>query len=153
MGAHADPGAARPAIRLDPADNVVVARVEIAAGTEIPGEGVTARQDIPAGHKIATAPIARGATLIAFPTGRGSCFGSVPAPTVKLASNSAMFRRMEGDMDIDCGPVIDGTATLDEMGAELFDALLRVASGRPSKSEALGIGADEFAPWPIGVTG
>lgn len=101
----------------------------------------------------ATGQIAGGANLIVFTTGRGSCFGSFPSPTVKLASNSAMFRRMEGDMDINCGPVIDGTATLDEMGAEIFQTLLRVASGQPSKSEALGIGADEFAPWPIGVTG
>ncbi|MCB1341297.1 MAG: UxaA family hydrolase, partial [Pseudooceanicola sp.] len=88
-----------------------------------------------------------------FTTGRGSCFGSYPSPTIKLASNSPMARRMAGDMDIDCGPVIDGTRTLDEMGDEIFGHILSIASGEQSRSEAQGIGAEEFAPWPIGVTG
>jgi altronate hydrolase len=56
-------------------------------------------------------------------------------------------------MDINCGPVIDGDKSLDEMGAEIFEELLLIASGKQSKSEALGVGAEEFAPWPIGVTG
>lgn len=101
----------------------------------------------------ATGQIAGGATLIAFTTGRGSCFGSYPSPTIKLASNTPMFEKMSGDMDINCGTVIDGTASLDEMGQQIFDEIIAVASGRPSKSEALGIGAEEFVPWPIGVTG
>lgn len=101
----------------------------------------------------ATGQIAGGANLICFTTGRGSCFGSYPAPTIKLASNTPMYDRMQGDMDINCGPVIDGTATLDQMGDAIFRTILDVASGQPSKSEALGIGAEEFAPWPIGVTG
>ncbi|MGD1877743.1 MAG: UxaA family hydrolase [Kiloniellaceae bacterium] len=99
----------------------------------------------------ATGQIAGGANLICFTTGRGSCFGSFPAPTVKLATNTPMYQRMTGDMDINCGPVIDGTATLDEMGEAIFWKLLAVASGEKSKSEALGVGADEFVPWPIGV--
>ncbi|WP_419409858.1 UxaA family hydrolase [Primorskyibacter sp. 2E107] len=101
----------------------------------------------------ATGQIAGGATLICFTTGRGSCFGSFPAPTIKLASNSTMFARMEGDMDINCGPVVDGEKTLDQMGREIFETILAVASGQASKSEALGVGQEEFAPWPIGVTG
>jgi altronate hydrolase len=101
----------------------------------------------------ATGQIAGGAHLICFTTGRGSCFGSFPAPTIKLATNTPMFERMIGDMDINCGPVIDGTATLDEMGEVIFQKMLAVASGEKSKSEALGIGEDEFVPWPIGVTG
>lgn len=101
----------------------------------------------------ATGQIAGGANLICFTTGRGSCFGSYPAPTVKLASNSAMFAQMEGDMDVNCGPVIDGTASLDDMAQIVFDEILAVASGKRSKSEALGVGSEEFAPWPIGVTG
>lgn len=101
----------------------------------------------------ATGQIAGGANLICFTTGRGSCFGSYPAPTIKLASNTPMFDRMSGDMDINCGPVIDGTRTLEQMGQEIFDCILSVASGERSKSELLGIGADEFVPWPIGVTG
>ena len=101
----------------------------------------------------ATGQIAGGANLICFTTGRGSCFGSYPAPTIKLASNTPMYDRMKGDMDINCGPVIDGTATLDQMGDAIFRTILDVASGRRSKSEVLGVGAEEFAPWPIGVTG
>lgn len=101
----------------------------------------------------ATGQIAGGANLICFTTGRGSCFGSYPAPTIKLASNTTMYDRMAGDMDINCGPVIDGTKTLEEMGEEIFAKILSVASGERTKSEALGVGEDEFAPWPIGVTG
>lgn len=101
----------------------------------------------------ATGQIAGGANLICFTTGRGSCFGSYPSPTVKLASNTPMFTRMFDDMDINCGTIIDGVETLDNVGQKIFDHILRVASGMPTKSEAQGIGADEFAPWPIGVTG
>lgn len=101
----------------------------------------------------ATGQIAGGANLICFTTGRGSCFGSYPSPTIKLASNTPMYERMAGDMDVNCGGVIDGTASLDEMGREIFDKILAVASGEKSKSEALGVGEEEFAPWPIGVVG
>ncbi|GAB4226976.1 MAG: altronate dehydratase family protein [Kiloniellaceae bacterium] len=99
----------------------------------------------------ATGQIAGGANLICFTTGRGSCFGSFPAPTVKLASNTPMYERMTGDMDVNCGAVIDGTASLEQMGEAIFAKLLEVASGGKSKSEALGVGEDEFVPWPIGV--
>jgi altronate hydrolase len=99
----------------------------------------------------ATGQIAGGANLIAFTTGRGSCFGSVPAPTVKLASNTPMFNHMKNDMDINCGSIIDGQATLQEMGQSIFDLLLRTASGQKSKSEIVGMGENEFAPWQIGV--
>lgn len=101
----------------------------------------------------ATGQIAGGANLICFTTGRGSCFGSYPSPTVKLATNTPMYQKMTGDMDINCGAVIDGDKTLDAMGEEIFAEILDIASGRKSKSEALGVGAEEFAPWPIGVTG
>jgi len=101
----------------------------------------------------ATGQIAGGANLICFTTGRGSCFGSYPAPTIKLASNTPMFQRMRGDMDINCGTVIDGDATLDEMGEEIFQRFLDIASGMKSKSEELGVGEDEFIPWPIGALG
>lgn len=101
----------------------------------------------------ATGQIAGGANLVCFTTGRGSCFGSYPAPTIKIASNTPMYQRMIGDMDVNCGTVIDGTASLDEMGAEIFEKMLAVASGEPTKSEAMGVGEEEFAPWPIGVTG
>ena len=99
----------------------------------------------------ATGQIAGGANMICFTTGRGSCFGSYPSPTIKLASNSTMYTRMHGDMDINCGKVIDGEKTLDEMGEEIFEKILAVASGEQSKSELLGVGEEEFAPWQIGV--
>ena len=118
------------------------------------GETVTARglvfMDSPGFDPIsATGQVAGGATLVAFTTGRGSCFGCRPAPSLKLATNTAMFRRMEEDMDVNCGRILDGTATLDEMGAEIFAAMLATASGRPTKSELLGYGEDEFSPWHV----
>ncbi len=99
----------------------------------------------------ATGQIAGGANLVCFTTGRGSCFGSVPAPTIKLASNTPMYARMVSDMDINCGTVIDGEATIEQMGQQIFQQLLEHASGRKTKSEALGVGLNEFVPWPLGV--
>ena len=99
----------------------------------------------------ATGQIAGGANLIAFTTGRGSCFGSYPSPTIKLATNTPMYRRMTGDMDINCGEVIDGSATVDQMGEQIFQLMLKIASGERSKSESLGVGDNEFVPWQIGV--
>ena len=64
-----------------------------------------------------------------------------------------MYQRMIGDMDINCGPVIDGEKTLDQIGQEIFELILRTASGEKTKSEALGVGEEEFCPWPIGVLG
>ena len=98
-----------------------------------------------------TGQVAGGANMVAFTTGRGSCFGGVPSPVLKLASNTPMYERMEGDMDINCGVIIDGDKTLDEMGEVIFKRILEVASGDKSKSEVLGVGEDEFVPWPIGV--
>ncbi|KGH08239.1 galactarate dehydratase [Comamonas thiooxydans] len=99
----------------------------------------------------ATGQIAGGANLVCFTTGRGSCFGSVPAPTIKLASNTPMYARMANDMDINCGPVIDGEVTIEEMGQRIFQQILDHASGTKTKSEALGVGLNEFVPWPLGV--
>jgi altronate hydrolase len=99
----------------------------------------------------ATGQIAGGANIMCFTTGRGSCFGSVPTPVIKLASNTPMYERMVGDMDINCGIVIDGEADLDTLGARIFDMILKIASGEKSKSELLGVGENEYMPWPIGV--
>ncbi|MBT9778065.1 altronate dehydratase [Clostridium sp. MCC353] len=99
----------------------------------------------------ATGQIAGGANIMAFTTGRGSCYGCVPVPSVKLASNTPMYTRMEADMDINCGVVIEGKKNLDEMGQIIFNELLETASGRKSKSEAIGVGEDEYIPWAIGV--
>jgi altronate hydrolase len=98
-----------------------------------------------------TGQIASGANLICFTTGRGSMFGSKPAPTIKLASNTPMYRRLEEDMDINCGQVIDGGVSIQEMGQQIFEHILRSASGQPTKSELLALGDHEFVPWHLGV--
>jgi altronate hydrolase len=97
-----------------------------------------------------TGQIAGGATLVAFTTGRGSVFGSKPAPTVKLASNTRMFDHMSEDMDVNCGTVLDGEETIEECGRRIFDKLIAVASGEKSKSEEQDFGSSEFAPWMLG---
>ncbi|MFN5064108.1 MAG: UxaA family hydrolase [Pseudomonadota bacterium] len=98
-----------------------------------------------------TGLLAGGANMIVFTTGRGSCFGSKPAPTVKVATNSTMYQRMIDDMDINAGCIIEGTPR-SEVARELFEQIIAVASGAKSKSEAFGYGDEEFAPWDIGPT-
>jgi altronate hydrolase len=99
----------------------------------------------------ATGQVAGGANMICFTTGRGSVFGCVPAPSLKLATNSALYRRMTEDMDVDCGGIVDGTDTVLACGRRIFELILATASGQPSKSEALGFGEAEFAPWQLGA--
>ena len=96
-----------------------------------------------------TGMVAGGATLVAFTTGRGSCFGFKPAPSFKIASNSALFQRLSEDMDFNAGQVIEGRS-VEEVGRELFLALLATASGQPTHSEQLGVGDEEFVPWLVG---
>ena len=100
----------------------------------------------------ATGQVASGATMIAFTTGRGSAFGFKPSPSIKLSSNSEIYRRMTEDIDLDCGTIATGHATVADKGAEILDYLLDCASGRQTKSEALGYGGSEFVPWIIGAT-
>lgn len=99
----------------------------------------------------ATGQIAGGANLIAFTTGRGSVFGSKPAPTIKLASNSDLAARMADDIDIDCGRITNGEANLNDMGREIFRLMLDVASGARTASEINDIGDIEFVPWVPGA--
>ena len=99
----------------------------------------------------ATGQVAGGANMICFTTGRGSVYGCKPAPSIKLATNSNLYKRMTDDMDINCGTIVDGSETVQECGQRIFDLILRVASGERTKSEALGFGADEFAPWQLGA--
>jgi len=101
----------------------------------------------------ATGQVAGGANVICFTTGRGSAYGCKPVPSLKLATNTPMFRRLEEDMDLNCGEILDGTKSLAQMGEEIFRAILRHASGERTKSELLGLGDHEFVPWPIGITG
>ena len=98
-----------------------------------------------------TGMIAGGATIVCFTTGRGSVFGSRPAPCLKLATNSEMYARMADDMDLDCGGIAVGEATVEEVGRRIFELVLRTASGRRTRSEVLGFGQEEFVPWQRGV--
>jgi altronate hydrolase len=99
----------------------------------------------------ATGQVASGANLIAFTTGRGSVYGCKPAPSIKLATNSVMYERMADDMDVNCGVIVDGGASVQEVGRQIFELMLRVASGEKSKSEAHGLGDEEFVPWYLGA--
>ena len=99
----------------------------------------------------ATAQVAGGANLLCFTTGRGSAFGCKPTPSIKLADNTPVFERMRDDMDLNCGTILDGTETVDEAGERIFRAMLEVASGTRTKSELLGYGEEEFAPWDLGL--
>ncbi|PZP23875.1 UxaA family hydrolase [Pseudomonas kuykendallii] len=99
----------------------------------------------------ATGQVAGGANLIAFTTGRGSAYGCAPSPSIKLATNSRMFEHQEEDMDVNCGGIADGSTTIEERGAHIFELMLRIASGERSKSEQHGYGQNEFVPWQIGA--
>ena len=98
-----------------------------------------------------TGMVAGGANITCFTTGRGSVYGGKPVPSLKLATNTPMFKRMESDMDINCGCIIDGDATVESVGKEIFEKILACASGEQSKSEVFGIGEDEFVPWTVGA--
>jgi len=99
----------------------------------------------------ATGQVAGGANIICFTTGRGSVFGCKPAPSLKLATNTPLYRRMTDDMDINCGPIADGEASVEEIGRRIFDLVLATASGQKTKSEELGMGEEEFTPWQLGA--
>jgi altronate hydrolase len=91
---------------------------------------------------------AGGANLIAFTTGRGSAIGFPSIPVLKISSNTNTYKRMSGNMDINAGRIADGVATIEQVGREIFEALIRVASGERTLAEKLG--HHEFAPWRIG---
>ena len=99
----------------------------------------------------ATGQVAGGANIICFTTGRGSAYGCAPSPSLKLATNSNLWRKQEDDMDINCGEIVDGTASVEEMGQRIFEMVLACASGSPSKSEQHGYGQNEFVPWQLGA--
>ena len=99
----------------------------------------------------ATGQVAGGANVLCFTTGRGSAFGCKPTPSIKLATNHYVYETMTEDMDINCGDVLDGVS-LEQKGREIFDKVLKVASGEHTKSENLGYGDLEFVPWQIGAT-
>ena len=89
--------------------------------------------------------------MVVFTTGRGSCFGSKPTPSIKVSTNTSLYQRMPEDMDLDAGTIIDGES-IASVGDRILDKILEVASGEKTKSELLGYGDDEFAPWSLGPT-
>jgi altronate hydrolase len=118
------------------------------------GEPITTRgfvfMDTPGHDPVSvTGLVAGGANIVVFTTGRGSVFGCRPVPSIKLATNSIMYRHMEEDMDLNCGVILEGTP-LPTVGRQIFEEVVAVASGKRTKSEAQGIGEEEFAPWIIG---
>jgi altronate hydrolase len=98
-----------------------------------------------------TGQVASGANIVCFTTGRGSSFGFKPAPSIKLATNTAMYQRLRDDMDINCGTIADGEESVEAVGGEIFQRLLAVAGGQQSRSEELDYGDNEFVPWHIGA--
>jgi altronate hydrolase len=99
----------------------------------------------------ATGQVAGGCNVLAFTTGRGSAYGCKPTPSFKLATNSDIYQRMIDDMDINCGDIVDGVS-IEAKGQEIFQFMLRTASGEKTKSEQLGYGDAEYVPWVIGAT-
>ena len=99
----------------------------------------------------ATGQVASGANLICFTTGRGSAYGCAPSPSLKLATNTALWLKQEEDMDINCGGIVDGSETVDEAGERIFRLMLAAASGQATKSELHGYGQNEFVPWQLGA--
>jgi len=98
-----------------------------------------------------TGLVAGGCNMVVFTTGRGSCFGLKPVPTIKIASNTPMYERMTDDMDLNAGEILNGRS-VPEVGREIFEEILAVASGKRTKSEMLGYGDEEFVPWQVGPT-
>jgi len=99
----------------------------------------------------ATGQVAGGANMIVFTTGRGSAYGCAPSPSLKLSTNTALWTKQEEDIDLNCGEIADGNASVDEIGAKLFQLILDTASGNKSKSERHGYGQSEFVPWYVGA--
>ncbi|HVR63859.1 MAG TPA: altronate dehydratase family protein [Polyangia bacterium] len=118
------------------------------------GEAITSKgfvfMDTPGHDPVSvTGLVAGGANVICFTTGRGSVFGCKPTPSIKLATNTRLYQRMEDDMDINCGVILEGASVAD-VGRQVFEEIVAVASGKPSKSELSGVGEEEFAPWMLG---
>ena len=99
-----------------------------------------------------TGQVASGCNIVTFTTGRGSCFGCKPSPSIKIASNTETYNKMVEDMDVNAGKVISDNKSIEDVGQEIFDSIIKVASGKKSKSEAQGLGDLEFVPWQIGAT-
>ncbi|WP_349668165.1 UxaA family hydrolase [Lacrimispora sp.] len=100
-----------------------------------------------------TGQISGGATLIAYTTGNGSCFGAYPSPVIKMAASDSIYHQMLSDLDVNCGGILNGEISVEEMGRLIFEKILRVASGEKTKAELNGVGRNEYSPWQIGSIG
>ncbi|MBD0413578.1 UxaA family hydrolase [Oryzicola mucosus] len=121
-------------------------------GEKVTGHGLVF-MDTPGYDPVsATGQVAGGANVIVFTTGRGSCFGCRPTPSIKVATNSTLYNAMEEDMDVNCGDIASGEKTIEQMGREMFELIIETASGRKTKSEEFGYGDNEFVPWHLGAT-
>ena len=119
-------------------------------------EPVTARgfvyMDTPGYDPVsATGQVAGGANIVCFTTGRGSAYGCIPSPSLKLSTNSALWKRQGDDIDINCGDIVDGGVSVEAMGQRIFEQVLAVASGERTRSELHGYGQSEFVPWQLGA--
>ena len=99
-----------------------------------------------------TGLVAGGCNIVCFTTGRGSVYGCSIAPTIKISTNSKLFERMPDDIDFDAGTIISQGLSVENVGRELYEFIIKVASGHKTKSEQLNLGWEEFTPWPIGET-
>jgi altronate hydrolase len=99
-----------------------------------------------------TGLVCGGCNIGVFTTGRGSVYGCKPAPCIKVATNTSLFNWMREDMDLNAGTILEGTETVQQVGARIFEKILAVAGGEKTKSEVAGIGDEEFAPWILGPT-
>ncbi len=136
----------------------------VAKGGQTPLNGVFGYAEKVTGHGLvfmdtpgydpvsATGQVAGGANVIVFTTGRGSCFGCRPTPSIKVATNTPLYLAMEEDMDVNCGVIASGEKTIPQMGREIFELIVETASGRRTKSEGFGYGDNEFVPWHLGAT-
>lgn len=100
-----------------------------------------------------TGQIAGGATMIAYTTGNGSCFGAYPSPVFKMAASDEIFEQMLADIDMSCGGILTHETTVEEMGFRIYDRIIKAASGEKTKAELNGVGRNEYAPWQIGSIG
>lgn len=98
-----------------------------------------------------TGKAASGATLILFTTGLGTPTGNPVCPTIKVATNSILAKRMKDIIDIDCGPIIEGEKTIKEMGEEILEYCIKAASGEIIP-KAVQLNQDDFIPWKRGVS-
>ena len=133
-------------IRLHPDDAVLVAARDPTADSD-PADSDLADDVAVLSMRMVTG----GANVVCFTTGRGPVFGCRPVPSIKLATNTDRYRRVSEDMDVNCGVILDGEATVEEVGRDVHRLVVEVVSGRATVSEELGFGAAEFAPWQLGA--